>query len=192
MPSVPGKRPCEYPGCRAWARRHAEAPYCASHLHLVAAAGPDHPGSDLPRPGATLGDQNRLWHGFYNRPSAPATPSSPRPWTPSSTTSPPNGASTCDLTAGSPGRPRTNRQRPHPPTIEPRKKNPPGGWEPYDQKPVSPHQLAATCAAGAWHPAPLWQRLGWMYGPLPPQSPDHDQGGVVLGRCRCTGLPDQV
>ena len=67
MPSNPGKRPCEYPGCRAWARRDAEAPYCASHLHLVAAACPDHPESDLPQPGAPLGNQNRLLHGFYSR-----------------------------------------------------------------------------------------------------------------------------
>lgn len=67
MPTNPHKRPCEYPGCRAWARRDAEAPYCASHLHLVAPPWPGHPDTALPRPGAPLGNQNRLWHGFYSR-----------------------------------------------------------------------------------------------------------------------------
>jgi hypothetical protein len=66
MPPNPNKRPCAYPGCNAWARRDAEAPYCASHLHLAPGADPEHPDSDLPRPGAPAGDQNRLLHGFYS------------------------------------------------------------------------------------------------------------------------------
>ena len=67
MPNNPNKRPCAYPGCRAWARRDARAPYCASHLHLAPEVAPEHPGSEAPRPGAPLGNQNRLVHGFYRR-----------------------------------------------------------------------------------------------------------------------------
>ena len=84
MPNNPHKRPCAYPGCRAWARRDAEAPYCASHLHLAPELGPEHPDieapsqssprpwaldprPEYPRPGAPPGNQNRLVHGFYRR-----------------------------------------------------------------------------------------------------------------------------
>jgi hypothetical protein len=67
MPNNPGKRPCAYPGCRAWARRDAIEPYCASHLHLAASPPPQDSDAALPAPGAPLGNQNRLVHGFYRR-----------------------------------------------------------------------------------------------------------------------------
>lgn len=67
MPTNPYKRHCAYPGCRAWARRDAQSPYCASHLHLAPLTDPDHPDAKFPRPGAPPGNQNRLVHGFYRR-----------------------------------------------------------------------------------------------------------------------------
>jgi hypothetical protein len=67
MPNNPDKRPCAYPGCRAWARRDAVAPYCASHLHLAPGLQPQDAGAALPTPGAPTGNQNRLVHGFYRR-----------------------------------------------------------------------------------------------------------------------------
>jgi hypothetical protein len=66
MPTNPHKGPCAYPGCNAWARRDAEAPYCASHLHLAPNIGPDHPDGEFQLPGAPAGNQNRLLHGFYS------------------------------------------------------------------------------------------------------------------------------
>ena len=60
MPRNPYKRRCSYPGCRAWARRDSDPPYCAAHIHI---ADPD---GDYPRPGAPPGNQNRLFHGFYS------------------------------------------------------------------------------------------------------------------------------
>jgi hypothetical protein len=67
MPNNPDKRPCAHPGCRAWARRDAVAPYCASHLHLAPDLPPEHPDAALLAPGAPAGNQNRLVHGFYRR-----------------------------------------------------------------------------------------------------------------------------
>jgi hypothetical protein len=97
MPRNPDKRPCTYPGCRAWAMRDSDPPYCYPHARLLSAAasgpplpdladeyrpsfsvpGPPQgaPSRDKPSlgkapsasPGAPLGNQNRVFHGFYRR-----------------------------------------------------------------------------------------------------------------------------
>jgi hypothetical protein len=68
MPRSPNKRPCTYPGCRAWARRDSEDSLCAAHAHLAAKETGSAPGSPPPRThGAQPGNQNRLVHGFYSR-----------------------------------------------------------------------------------------------------------------------------
>jgi hypothetical protein len=67
MPNNPDKRRCAYPGCRAWARRDTQAPYCAAHFHLAPAPDPDHPDAAFHHAGAPPGNQNRLLHGFYRR-----------------------------------------------------------------------------------------------------------------------------
>ena len=53
MPRNPDKKPCQEPGCRAWAVRGSDPPLCASHAGRNVGAG------------APLANQNRRTHGFY-------------------------------------------------------------------------------------------------------------------------------
>jgi hypothetical protein len=77
MPRSPNKRPCTYPGCKAWARRDSDESLCAAHAHLATKELQPRPegtppgtppASQPPRThGGQPGNQNRLLHGFYRR-----------------------------------------------------------------------------------------------------------------------------
>ena len=75
MPRNPDKRPCTYPGCRCWAMRDSDPPYCFAHARLLSAEplGPPLPAwaeggaPSLAGRGAPPGNRNRVFHGFYRR-----------------------------------------------------------------------------------------------------------------------------
>jgi hypothetical protein len=53
VPRNPNKRPCSFPGCRAWAVRDTDPPLCSAHAGRNVGAG------------GFPGNENRRTHGFY-------------------------------------------------------------------------------------------------------------------------------